>query len=114
MKRRGFLFAACCFFALEANAAGPTIKDTIKASAAPEVKTLIGAHLRAFGAANDYSAIVNKKAFYCMPPKLALTTEQANDIFARYIASYPDFEQRPAEDMAILLLMSLVDAFPCP
>jgi len=111
--KRGFLLAVFCLIALEANAAGPTINDMIAASSAPEMKSLIGAQLRAFGAANDYSDVVNKRAFYCMPPKLALTAEQANDIFARYIALHPDFAQRPGDDMAILLLMSLVDAFPC-
>ena len=111
--KRVLLAAVCCLFSLKAMAAEPTIKDMIGAASNPQVKTLIGAQLRAFGAANDYSDVVNKRPFYCMPPKLALTAEQANDIFARYIATYPDFAQRPADDMAILLLMSLVDAFPC-
>ncbi len=111
--KRGLLFSVYCLFALEANASGPTIRDMIAASSDRQIKTLIGAQLRAFGAANDYSDVVNKKAFYCMPSKLALTVEQANDILARYIVAYPDFAQRPADDMALLLLMSLVDAFPC-
>lgn len=106
--------AICCLLATNADASTPTIKDMIDASSDSQVKLLIGAQLKAFGAANNYSAVVNKKALYCIPPKIALTPEQANDIFARYISSYPDFAHRPGDDIAILLLMSLVDAFPCP
>ena len=58
------------------------------------------------------SALYNKHMplLFCVPEKVALTSEQELDILKRYVVENPATADRP---VGAVLLTALIDAFPC-
>jgi hypothetical protein len=51
------------------------------------------------------------KGLFCLPPKVAITADQAADIMMRAGNAAKDASQIP---ISLLLMQGLIDTFPCP
>jgi hypothetical protein len=61
--------------------------------------------------ANAQLYTIHKPQLFCVPEKLALTSEQEVDILRRYVEENPASADTPVGGV---LLAALIDAFPCP
>jgi Rap1a immunity proteins len=61
--------------------------------------------------ANAQLYTAHKPRLFCVPDKLALTSDQELDILKRYVREHPTFA-----DMSVgaVLAEAMIDAFPCP
>jgi hypothetical protein len=59
-----------------------------------------------------YAAASSGPKLYCQPKNMALTDDQLDDIFRRFVSAHPD-TANTAEYAALTLLLALQDTFPC-
>jgi len=59
-----------------------------------------------------YAAAASGPKLYCQPKNMALTDDQIDDIFHRFVSAHPDTADT-AEYAALTLLLALQDTFPC-
>ncbi len=63
--------------------------------------------------ANTYLDVTRHEPLFCQPGKLAITPEQYLDIASRYVREHPSDAQKPANSLGLILILSLIEAFPC-
>ena len=88
-----------------------TVKDYLAATGDEKevYQTWLGAVETGFG---WYLAASSGPKLYCQPKNMALTDDQIDDIFRRFVSAHPDMADR-AQYAALTLLLALQDTFPC-
>ena len=114
---RAFFIAACASLALATSAhADPSVSDyrTATGEAKADLDYYVSATAQAYLWANADAETKGRQPLYCAPARLALTSEQVQDILDRWLDRRPA-ALGPESDayLALEVLLALQATFPC-
>jgi Rap1a immunity proteins len=113
MIKRVMIAAIALCVACSANAATVRFKQYTHPSTEefrPFNKIYLEGVMEGFVTSNSSLIVDGKPPLFCLPPKLAVTGEQAEDIKMRKAKALSNIDDAP---ISILLLEGLKETFPC-